>query len=130
MYSKSGNPVKVAWHSSCHALREMQITEDSKSLIRQLDNVELIDLQHENECCGFGGTFSLKYPEISKAIVRDKTQDVFETGASHLLTGDCGCLMNITGAMDFQNINVKGQHLAEFLWDRIQNNKSQKTNNK
>ena len=125
-----GNPVKVAWHSSCHALREMQITEDSKSLIRQLDNVELIDLQHENECCGFGGTFSLKYPEISEAIVRDQTQDVIETGASHLLTGDCGCLMNITGAMDFQKINVKGQHLAEFLWDRIQNNKSQKTNNK
>ena len=115
-----GNPVKVAWHSSCHALREMQITEDSKSLIRQLDNVELIELQHENECCGFGGTFSLKYPEISEAIVQDKTQDVIETGASHLLTGDCGCLMNITGAMEFQNMKVKGQHLAEFIWGRSQ----------
>jgi L-lactate dehydrogenase complex protein LldE len=116
-----GTPVKVAWHSSCHALREMQVTEDSKSLIRQLSNVELIELQHEEECCGFGGTFSLKYPEISEAIVQDKTRDVVQTGASHLLTGDCGCLMNISGAMDFQDINVRGQHLAEFLWERIQN---------
>jgi L-lactate dehydrogenase complex protein LldE len=123
-----GSPVKVAWHSSCHALREMQVTEDSKSLIRQLNNVELTELQHEDECCGFGGTFSLKYPEISEAIVHDKTQDVIQTGASRLLTGDCGCLMNITGAMDFQNIQVRGQHIAEFLWERSQNNKSQITN--
>jgi L-lactate dehydrogenase complex protein LldE len=115
-----GNPVKVAWHSSCHALREMQVTEDSKSLIRQLSHVELVELQHEEECCGFGGTFSLKYPEISKAIVQDKTQDVIQTGASRVLTGDCGCLMNITGALNFQNIKVSGQHLAEFLWERIQ----------
>jgi len=115
-----GGPVKVAWHSSCHALREMQVTEDSKSLIRQLNNVELIELQHEEECCGFGGTFSLKYPEISEAIVQDKTRDVTQTGASRLLTGDCGCLMNITGALDYQNIKIRGQHLAEFLWERIQ----------
>ena len=115
-----GGPVKVAWHSSCHALREMQVTEDSKSLIRQLNNVELIELQHEGECCGFGGTFSLKYPEISEAIVHDKTQDVVQTGASRLLTGDCGCLLNITGAFKYQDINIPGQHLAEFLWERIQ----------
>ena len=113
-----GSPVKVAWHSSCHALREMQVTDDSKSLIRQLNNVELIELQHEEECCGFGGTFALKYPEISEAIVKDKTQDVIQTGASHLLTGDCGCLMNITGALNFQNNKVNGQHIAEFLWER------------
>jgi L-lactate dehydrogenase complex protein LldE len=115
-----GGPLKVAWHSSCHALREMQVTEDSKWLIRQLANVELIELQHEDECCGFGGTFSLKYPEISEAIVQDKTQDVIQTGAARLLTGDCGCLMNITGALDFQSVKVKGQHLAEFIWGRIQ----------
>ena len=115
-----GNPVTVAWHSSCHALREMQVTEDSKSLIRQLDRVELIELQHEEQCCGFGGTFSLKYPEISEAIVKDKTQDVIQTGASRLLTGDCGCLMNISGAFKYQDIDIVGQHIAEFLWERIQ----------
>jgi len=115
-----GTPLTVAWHSSCHALREMQVAEDSKSLIRQLSNVELIELQHEEECCGFGGTFSLKYPEISEAIVQDKTRDIVQTGASRLLTGDSGCLMNIAGAFGYQNSDIIGQHLAEFLWERIQ----------
>jgi len=70
-------------------------------------NVALIELQHESECCGFGGTFALKHPTISEAIVRDKTEDVRQTGAARLLTGDCGCLMNIAGALDFQNIKVR-----------------------
>lgn len=114
-----GQPIKVTWHSSCHALREMGVIEDSKSLIRQLKNVELIELQNERECCGFGGTFSIKQPAISGAMVRDKAEDVYQTGASRLLAGDCGCLMNITGAMEYQKIPVRSQHLAEFIWERI-----------
>ncbi len=113
-----GKPVKVTWHSSCHALREMKVTEDSKSLIRQLKNVELIELENERECCGFGGTFSVKQPEISGAMVNDKVDDIFQTGASRVLSGDCGCLMNITGAMEYRNMPVTGQHLAEFIWER------------
>lgn len=115
----TGPPITVTWHSSCHALREMNIIEDSKSLIRQLQNVELVELQNENECCGFGGTFAIKQPEISGAMVIDKIADIHQTGASRLLTGDCGCLMNIDGAMNYQNLSVKGQHFAEFIWDRI-----------
>jgi L-lactate dehydrogenase complex protein LldE len=114
-----GEPVKVTWHSSCHALREMGVIEDSKSLIRQLKNVELLELENERECCGFGGTFSVKQPAISEAMVRDKVTDVRQTGASRMLTGDCGCLMNIAGAMEHLNVPVKGQHLAEFIWERI-----------
>ena len=114
-----GTPIKVTWHSSCHALREMQIIEYSKSLIRQLQNVELVELQNENECCGFGGTFSVKQPSISGAMVADKVEDITQTGASRLLAGDCGCLMNINGAMEYQNSPIKGQHLAEFIWERI-----------
>ena len=114
-----GKPIKVTWHSSCHALREMQIIEYSKSLIRQLQNVELVGLQNEHECCGFGGTFSVKQPDISGAMVSDKVQDINQTGASRLLAGDCGCLMNISGAIKYQNSPVKGQHLAEFIWERI-----------
>jgi L-lactate dehydrogenase complex protein LldE len=119
-----GQPIKVAWHSSCHAMREMQVTEESKSLIRQLKNVELVELENEHECCGFGGTFSLKYPEISEALVLDKIEDIRQTGASLLLTGDCGCLMNIVGAMDYRGLTIKGQHIAEFLWNRIQHNQT------
>jgi L-lactate dehydrogenase complex protein LldE len=114
-----GEPIKVTWHSSCHALREMSVTEDSKSLIRQLRNVQLIELQNEHECCGFGGTFAVKQPAISAAMVKDKTDDIRQTGAARLITGDCGCLMNITGALQRDNIQIGGQHLAEFIWERI-----------
>lgn len=114
-----GNPIKVTWHSSCHSMRELNVTEDSKSLIRQLKNVELIELEKEYECCGFGGTFSVKHPAISSAMVMDKVDDILETGASLLITGDCGCLMNIAGSMAYENVPVQGQHLAEFLWERV-----------
>jgi L-lactate dehydrogenase complex protein LldE len=114
-----GRPLKVTWHSSCHALREMGVIADSKSLIRQLQNVELVELQNESECCGFGGTFSVKQPAISGAMVADKVEDIARTGASRLLAGDCGCLMNISGAMQYQNLPIKGQHLAEFVWERV-----------
>jgi L-lactate dehydrogenase complex protein LldE len=114
-----GSPIKVTWHSSCHALREMRVVEDSKSLVRQLQNVELVELQNEKECCGFGGTFAVKQPAISGAMVSDKIEDVTQTGATRLITGDCGCLMNIGGAMEYQNAPIRGQHLAEFLWERL-----------
>lgn len=114
-----GAPTKVTWHSSCSAAREMGVIEDSKSLIRQLNNVELIELENEHECCGFGGTFSVKQPDISGAMVADKIEDIRQTGASRILAGDCGCLMNISGAMEYQNVSLKGQHFAEFIWERI-----------
>jgi L-lactate dehydrogenase complex protein LldE len=114
-----GAPIKVTWHSSCHALREMHIIEYSKSLIRQLQNVQLVELQNEFECCGFGGTFAVKQPDLSYAMVSDKIADIRQTAAARLLTGDCGCLMNISGAMEYQKIPIKGQHFAEFIWERI-----------
>ena len=114
-----GAPTKVTWHSSCSAIREMGVIEDSKSLLRQLENVKLIELERETECCGFGGTFSVKQPLISAAMVQDKAQNASKTGATILLTGDCGCLMNITGAMEKMRLPVKGKHIAEFIWERI-----------
>jgi L-lactate dehydrogenase complex protein LldE len=114
-----GEPIKVTWHSSCHAMREMKITEVSKALIRQLKNVELVDLENEYECCGFGGTFAVKQPLLSEVMVNDKVDYIRQTGASRVLSGDCGCLMNISGAMNYREIPVTGQHLAEFIWERI-----------
>lgn len=113
-----GSPLKVTWHSSCHAMREMNVIEDSKSLIRQLKNVELVELENEHECCGFGGTFSVKHPRISEAMVRDKVAAIRKTGAPMLLAGDCGCMMNISGAMAHRKLPVESRHLAEFLWER------------
>lgn len=115
-----GQPIKVTWHSSCSALREMRVIDYSKSLLRQLKNVELIELQRERECCGFGGTFSVKQPDISAAMVGDKVADIEQTGASMVLSGDCGCLMNIGGALKHRNIPIPARHVAEFLLERTQ----------
>jgi L-lactate dehydrogenase complex protein LldE len=113
-----GAPETITWHSSCHALREMDVIPYAKALLRQLKNVTLVELERETECCGFGGTFAVKQPLISAAMVKDKVADITRTGASTVVAGDCGCLMNITGAMAHAGVAVAGKHLAEFLWER------------
>ncbi len=118
-FEDRGGPVTITWHTSCHALREMDVIRHSKVLIRQLKNVTLVELERETECCGFGGTFAVKQPAISAAMVKDKVDDIARTGASMVVAGDCGCLMNITGAMDQAGVAVAGKHLTEFLWERI-----------
>jgi L-lactate dehydrogenase complex protein LldE len=118
-YEDRGDPIRVTWHSSCHALREMKVIEYSKQLLRQLVNVELAELTQERECCGFGGTFSIKHPAISGALVNDKVDDIQRTGATRVIAGDCGCLMNITGAGQQRGMPFTGQHLAEFIWERV-----------
>ena len=114
-----GAPMTITWHSSCHALREMDVVRHSKALLRQLRNVTLVELARETECCGFGGTFAVKQPAISAAMVQDKVADIRQTGAATLVTGDCGCLMNISGAMEHAGVTVAGKHIAEFVWERI-----------
>ena len=92
--------------------------QQPKDLLSQLSNVELVELKRERECCGFGGTFAVRQPEISAAMVQDKVNDAAATGASKLVSGDCGCMMNITGHMKHRELEIEGQHLAEFLWER------------
>jgi L-lactate dehydrogenase complex protein LldE len=113
-----GTPMKVTWHSSCHALREMGIIEDSKALLRQLKNVELVELRNEKECCGFGGTFSVKHPEISGSMAQDKIADIQATGTPVVISGDCACLLHITGVADKLKVPMTGKHIAEFVWER------------
>jgi L-lactate dehydrogenase complex protein LldE len=117
-YEDRGEPLRVTWHSSCHALREMRIIEHSKQLLRQLQNVELVELASERECCGFGGTFSIKNPAISGALVNDKLDDIQRTGAARVIAGDCGCLLNISGAAEQRGLLFAAQHLADFIWER------------
>lgn len=113
-----GAPVKVAWHGSCSMQREMGLREEPKRLLAQLDNVDIRPLERERECCGFGGTFSIKLPEISAAMAADKAGDVERSGAEVLVSGDCGCLMNISGTLEAQGQRVAPRHIAEFLWER------------
>jgi L-lactate dehydrogenase complex protein LldE len=113
-----GQPVRVTWHASCHALRELGIREEPKALLAQLANVELVGLARERECCGFGGTFAVRFPEISAAMVADKAADVAATGAVELLAADCGCLLNIGCKLEKTGSAVRPRHIAEFLWER------------
>ena len=117
-----GKPIKVTWHTSCHAKREMGIEDEPKQLLQQLKNVRLVELEREDECCGFGGTFAIKEPHISAAMVKDKIEDIRQTGAKCLLGADCGCLLNISGAMKHSGIQTDHQHIAEFIWQRISKN--------
>lgn len=113
-----GEPTRIAIHSSCSARREMGIADRIDTLLGQLAHVEVLKPDHESECCGFGGTFSVKQPEVSGAMVNAKVDALCATGADCVVSQDCGCLMNIGGAIRKQQRDVPTQHIAEFLWER------------
>ena len=116
--SDLGKPAKVALHVSCSARREMGVASEHQSLLQQLKNVELVEPARKEECCGFGGTFAVKHAAISAAMVEEKATSLVATGADALVSGDCGCLMNITGHLDYRKEKMPGSHIASFLWER------------
>ena len=116
--SDLGEPTKVAIHTSCSARREMKVADRIESLVAQLSNVEVLVQDRKPECCGFGGTFAVKQSDISGAMVTDKTNSIRETGAQQVISQDCGCLMNISGAFEKQGNAPDSKHIAEFLWER------------
>ncbi|MGF2735572.1 (Fe-S)-binding protein [Marinobacter sp. DUT-1] len=114
-----GEATRVALHTSCSARREMNTHLHARELLGRLEKVERVDHDHESECCGFGGTFSVRMPEVSGAMVRDKTRSLMASGADEMVTADGGCLMNINGSLDKQRQPFRGRHLASFLWERV-----------
>jgi len=113
-----GEPVKIAIHTSCSARREMGVAEKIDSLVEQLENVEVIEQKNKQECCGFGGTFAIKQADISGAMVADKSKAIIDTGAEVLISQDCGCLMNIGGALEKQKQTQRILHIAQFISER------------
>jgi L-lactate dehydrogenase complex protein LldE len=120
-----GTPCTVALHTSCHARREMGSHETSAALLDALGQVNVVEQARIEECCGFGGTFAMRYPDISEAIVTDKVAAIRDTGASRVVSADCGCLLNITGRAAKQDEiaglaapTLPGEHIASFLWRR------------
>ena len=121
----TGADCKVVLHTSCSARREMGVHVTGKRLIGDLKQVTLAQQDHESECCGFGGTFSVKQPEISGAMVEDKVKALKATGAERVVSADCGCLMNILGHAQWQDEqagrstpSLPGEHIASFLLRR------------
>jgi L-lactate dehydrogenase complex protein LldE len=113
-----GPPLKVAVHTSCSARRELGAADRIETLLAGLARVETLEQAHKAECCGFGGTFAVKQPAISGAMVADKCDALLETGADVVVSQDCGCLMNIAGALARRAAAPRTLHIAEFLWER------------
>jgi L-lactate dehydrogenase complex protein LldE len=108
---------KVTYHDSCAGLRELMIKQQPRKLLDSVDGVELVPLQLEEQCCGFGGAFCIKYSEISDDIVDKKTEDVIGTKADMLLAGDLGCLMNMAGKLKRKGSDIEVRHVVEVLAD-------------
>ncbi|MES2258020.1 MAG: (Fe-S)-binding protein [Pseudomonadota bacterium] len=112
-------PEQVVLHTSCGARREMGTRAHGVALLDALPGVTRTEHEHESECCGFGGTFSLKHPDISGAMVKDKVAAACATGSARLVSADCGCLLNIGHAAQRQGAPLEVEHLASFLWRRL-----------
>lgn len=107
----------VTYHDSCSGLRELGVKEQPRALLASVAGLELKELPGAEVCCGFGGTFCVKYPEISEKMAADKTADIVGTGADTLLAGDLGCLLNIAGKLTREGSSVRVRHVAEVLAD-------------
>ncbi|MBY0338614.1 MAG: (Fe-S)-binding protein [Acetobacteraceae bacterium] len=105
----------AAYHDSCSGLRELGVKEQPRRLLASVAGLEVRDLAAPEVCCGFGGTFCVKYPDISVRMVTDKARDIRETGADTLLAGDMGCLLNMAGRLKRERSAIRAYHVAEVL---------------
>ncbi len=108
-------PHTVTYHASCHALRGLGLREESKTLLRAVKELELIPLNEEETCCGFGGVFSVVYPEVSQVMMENKIKNIIASGAEYVVAGDPGCLMNIAGGLHKHKSAVQAKHLISIL---------------
>ncbi len=108
-------PHRVVYHDSCHLLRELGIEAEPRALLRAVREIKLVDLKDYQLCCGFGGTFSVKFPEVSVAMGEDKIRAALDAGAEYLVANDAGCLMHLAGLIHRQGLPLKTLHLAEVL---------------
>jgi L-lactate dehydrogenase complex protein LldE len=106
---------RVAYHDSCHLLRGLHESESPRALLANLRGVEVVELPGSDECCGFGGSFSVRLPEVSTAILDRKLANVEASGASCVVACDAGCLMQMKGGLARRSSPVRAVHLAELL---------------
>src|SRR5437867_1510468 len=109
---------RLTYHDSCHLLRELRIESEPRKLIRAVRGVDLVEMQDHQLCCGFGGTFSVKFPEVSVAMGEDKLKAAVAAGAEYLVANDSGCLMHLAGVIHRQGLPLRTMHLAELLAKR------------
>ena len=108
----------VTYHDGCHSLREMGIREGPRRLLAHVRGLDLREMQPAEECCGFGGTFSVKFAELSGAMARTRIEAILRTGARTVVSADPSCLMQIQGVLSRVGAPVRTLHLAEVLASR------------
>ncbi|MGV9213284.1 (Fe-S)-binding protein [Micromonospora sp. RB23] len=108
-------PHRVTYHPTCHSLRMLRVADRPRQLLREVRGLDLVELPAAEQCCGFGGTFAVKNPETSTAMLADKMRHVLDTGADVCAAGDVSCLMHIGGGLSRLRTGVRTVHLAEIL---------------
>ncbi len=111
-------PGKVTWHDACHGLRELHLKDEPRQLLRAVRGLDLVEMKECETCCGFGGTFSIKFPNISVAMDEVKAASIDACGADYVVSGDSSCLMQINGLLEKRQSKVKVMHIAEVLASR------------
>jgi len=110
---------RVAYHDSCHALRELRVKEAPRALLAAVEGLELVELGSAERCCGFGGTFSVRYPDVSVAMADSKLADVEQAHVDALVSGDGGCLLHLGGRLSRTGSPVRALHLASLLAEAL-----------
>jgi L-lactate dehydrogenase complex protein LldE len=115
--SKVGSKLnaKATYHDSCSGLREMKVQAQPRKLLRSVEGLEIVEMAENDVCCGFGGTFAVKYADISNSIVTKKTENIAAAEPDLLLAGDLGCLMNMAGKLSREGRTIQVRHVAEVL---------------
>ena len=116
--SGDDTPITITYHDSCHLKRELGVSQEQRELLTRTNGITLVEMEDSDVCCGFGGTYSIKLPEVAAPILAKKLQHIQDTGAS-LVAVDCpGCLMQIRGGMDAHGIPVEVKHTAVILAEK------------
>jgi L-lactate dehydrogenase complex protein LldE len=106
---------KAVYHDSCSALRECKIKDEPRQLLSKVLGLELVEMKDNEVCCGFGGTFAVKFSGISSAMAEQKVRNALETGAEYIISTDSSCLLQLQAYIDEQNLPIKTMHLADVL---------------
>ncbi len=108
-------PHKVTYHATCHYTREMGLKTEAKLLLNAVRGLELMPLNEEETCCGFGGSFIVTYPEVGRAMMEDKTRNIIASGADTVVMCEPGCLMNVAGGLRKTGSNIRAMHIIDLL---------------
>lgn len=106
---------RVTYHDSCHLNRGLGVRDEPRQLLRAVRGLELVEMKNSETCCGFGGSFSVRYPDISVAMLSDKIRWIEESGAQILVAGDAGCSMHLAGALARRESRIRLMHIAQLL---------------